>query len=239
MFKVGIIDSGINSAVNPHLIIASKDFTDSGSVIDLQGHGSTVFSIIESAALNALADRQTTVSNVTITDSVHLFIAKIFSTKLSCNASLVSDAIQWLVSNDVDIINMSFGLASDRGTIKQSCEQALLNNTVLIAAAPAHGQAVYPANYPGVLRATGDARCQPGDIAHLNSSQADFAGFVGNPNTGIAGASIGCAHVSAALLHTLIRHNTEPTSNTRLTTARACALLQAQARFHGRERHEN
>lgn len=238
MLRVGIIDSGINSTVHSTHIAASHDFTDSGSIDDIHGHGSSVFSIIESAAREATAKTGGASNPSPANVYVQFFIAKIFSTQLTCTPNLVANAINWLGSKDVNLINMSFGLANDRAAIREACEVATGNNSVLIAAAPAHGNAVYPASYNGVVRATGDARCQPKQIAHLDSTQADFAGFVGDPRTGAAGASIGCAHVSAALLTALISTSDSPLNETRLTHSYATDLLKAHASFYGPERRQ-
>lgn len=60
---------------------------------------------------------------------------------------------------------------------------------LLCASSPARGGPVYPANYPGVIRVTGDARCAPGQWSWLGSRQADFGGYVGTGDR--AGASWG------------------------------------------------
>jgi hypothetical protein len=101
-------------------------------------------------------------------------------------------------------------LRADRAVLRRACERALDSGVILIAAAPARGPAVFPGSYPGVIRATGDARCAPGEISALGGGQADFAGYprpLGDDGTsgGPGGASFGTAHVTAAVAEFLSR----------------------------------
>jgi hypothetical protein len=95
---------------------------------------------------------------------------------------------------------------------------------VLVAASPARGEPVYPAAYPGVVRATGDARCAPGEHSWLASAHADF-GAHGSAGA-VRGASAGCAHVSARLA-ALLAEGASP--------ARALGALRERAHYTGAE----
>tara|TARA_R110001599_G_scaffold173064_1_gene364794 strand:- start:6705 stop:7376 length:672 start_codon:yes stop_codon:yes gene_type:complete len=180
MLKIGIIDSGIPPTYS-YCVVEAKDFTGNATTIDQLGHGTAVTRIIS----HNLAS--------------NIVVARVFHDKLVCTPSLISDAIHWLISMKVNMINMSFGLRNDRSVLREACEQALRKNIVLVAAAPSQGDPVYPSNYNEIIKATGDARCKPNEISWLNSPQADFAGYSGKPHLGPAGASIGCASVTAAI----------------------------------------
>lgn len=180
MLKVGIIDSGLPPTYS-YCVEEAKDFTGNTTTIDQLGHGTAVTRIIS--------------HNLT----ANIVVARVFHDKLVCTPSQIAEAIHWLISMKVNIINMSFGLRNDRSVLREACEQALQKNIVLVAAAPSQGDPVYPSNYNGIIRATGDARCKPNEISWLNSPQADFAGYSGKPHIGPAGASIGCASVTAAI----------------------------------------
>lgn len=180
MLKIGIIDSGLPASCS-FPIFATQDFTNASSTIDQLGHGTAITNVIG------------------CNNSVDIVSARVFHDKLVCTPSQVAEAIQWLISMNVDLINMSFGLRNDRSVLRDSCEQALNNNIILVAAAPSQGEPVYPSNYKGMIRATGDARCKPGEISWLNSNQADFGGYSGRPHFGPAGASVGCASVTASI----------------------------------------
>lgn len=187
MLKVGIIDSGLPQSCS-FPVLAEYDFTSASIATDLLGHGSAVSNIISGNS------------------EINILSARVFHDKLTCTPSQVADAIQWLISYKVDVINMSFGLRNDRPILRACCEQALQNNIILVAAAPSQGEPVFPSHYKGIIRATGDARCAPGEISWLDSAQADFGGYSGRPHLGPAGASIGCASVTASLVQLKIKH---------------------------------
>ena len=221
MIKVGIIDSGYrktttvdNSAANIK-IAKCYDFTDHHCHDDLCGHGSAVSNIIATNPKTAI------------------YTARVFHDKLVTNSNCVIAALQWLIAERVDIINMSFGLKNNNEQLATLCQQAIAQGIILVAASPAQGDKVYPASYHGVIRATGDARCQPNDISYLNSSQADLGAYAGDPRRGIAGASIGCAWVTVNIINQL----TEPKNSLKLlaTKNEILTYFQQHARFHGRE----
>ncbi|MCZ6831518.1 MAG: S8 family serine peptidase [Gammaproteobacteria bacterium] len=209
--RVGIIDSGLPAGTCRGLV-AAADFSagsEDGSVVDLLGHGAAVTAQIAGP-------------------EVEICAARVFNRRLSCTPAEVAGAIDWLLEQDVRIINMSFGLRDDRSPLRHACERAMAQGVCLVAASPAQGAAVYPANTVGVVRATGDARCSPGEISWLASRQADFGGYPGQQNHGPAGASIGCASVTAALaaLAAQISHR---------SPALLCQELKATAIFQGPE----
>lgn len=207
--KIGVIDSGVSE--NILLSIKSmRNFCDSDKqALDRLGHGTAVASVIVNNA-----------------NRVSLYIARVFNDKLTCPTSRVASAIDWLVEQQVDIINMSFGLRNDRDEVKYACKRAIDKGLWLIAASPAQGEAVYPAEYPAVIRATGDARCKPGQLSKLASLQADYGGCPRYSGLSPTGASIGCASVTAAVAKILAENpQTDVLSH-----------LDQHASFHGRER---
>lgn len=180
MIRLGVIDSGVSAQwldTSPVGLAGWRDFTGADALEDRLGHGSAVATAVQ-------------------TNGVCLWMARVFDDRLACPVSRITAAIEWLLGVGVDIINMSFGMARSDERLETLIAQALGRGVVMIAAAPAQGRPVYPSAFSGVIRATGDARCQPGQLSFLNSSQADFGGFPGNPARGPAGASIGCAYVT-------------------------------------------
>ena len=166
--RVGLIDSGVTG----HPVAASRSFLPApgGSVFcedalaDQLGHGTAIAGILLES-----------------TPDVALFNAQVFATRLSCSAVQVATALSWLVDEGVQLVNMSFGLAEDRPVLRDACERAIDKGVILIAAAPARGEPVYPSSYPDVIRATGDARCMEGEIqkfyGKVNNSLFDAGGF--------------------------------------------------------------
>ena len=203
MLKVGIIDSGIgehidlpihnarsfrwseNGIVTSDKVISDND-TGDYDIQDQLGHGSAMTEIISQKS-----------------PQIALLIAKVFFQKLACTPAQIASALDWQIAEGAKLINMSFGLHADRLILKQACRRAMEAGVILVAASPARGDPVYPAAYPGVIRATGDARCGQTEISYLNSPQADFGGHV-RAGHDIAGASVGCAYVSSALINILL-----------------------------------
>ena len=184
---VGLIDSGVDAAIAANLA-ASRAFrlaADGGVAAlapeaDRLGHG---------AALAGILVRRH--------PGIRLLSAQVFADTLSCSARQVAAALDWLVLHEARLVNMSFGLRRDRDVLRQACARAQAAGLILIAAAPARGAPVYPASYPGVIRATGDARCAMDEISCLATAQADFGACVRSDDGTVAGASVGCAYLSA------------------------------------------
>ena len=105
-------------------------------------------------------------------------------------------AIDWLIAQKVSVINMSFGLRNNRDILNAACQRALAKGIFLVAASPARGESVFPGSYHGVLRATGDARCNVDEFSWLNSSQADYGACVKSSINEVTGASVGAAYMS-------------------------------------------
>jgi hypothetical protein len=138
-----------------------------------------------------------------------LLLAQVFTASGPTSGAVVAAAIDWAVARGAGLIHMSLGLGGDRAVLAAAVARAVATGCLLVAATPARGGPVFPAAYPGVIRATGDARCAPGEISHLG------AGFFGGcprfePTAGDAasavepaargGASIGAAWVTRAVL---------------------------------------
>jgi hypothetical protein len=182
---------------------------------DELGHGSAMASILLSKGVD-----------------ISLYSATVFERRLVCSARQVAAALDWLLLQKVSMVNMSFGLREDRDCLRQSCARAVAAGVILIAASPARGEGVFPARLPGVIRATGDARCSPAEISALATTQADFGACVRSADTGIAGASVGCAHLSAFAAVFLARY---PQGN----AGELRSWLEAQASYRGPERRDD
>lgn len=217
MIRVGIADSGVEGAAAGK-VIARANFSLAGALIeagdvprDHAGHGSALAAVIAEA------------------DGIELLDACIFDASLHAGAAQAAAAIDWLVDGGARLINLSFGLREDREVLREACARAMSRGVLLVASTPARGAAVFPAAYPGVLRATGDARCAAGEHSWLGTPQADAGGVVRTPCGHVAGASAGCAHVSAALVRLMLR---QPSA----TREELLEALRQAARYLGPER---
>lgn len=216
--RVGIVDSGCTPAQAAQVGASAAFMLDEAGVScvaaapDVLGHGGRVADIVLHCAPQA-----------------ELLIAQVFRERLSTSAAQVAAAIDWLVAKGARIINLSLGLRTPRQTLEDACARAIAADVVLCAAAPARGQAVYPAGFAGVLRVTGDARCARMELAALGAAHADFGAYVRTLDDGLlgAGASMACAHLSAHAA----RHFAEGGSADSLN-----AWLLSQAQYHGLEK---
>jgi hypothetical protein len=140
------------------------------------------------------------------------------------SADCVAAGIDWCLEQSVDLIHLSLGLVRDRRVLRTSIERAVGAGCVIVASVPARGAVPYPAAYPGVLRATGDARCPRGHISRLSATT--FGGCPKGPGDRGGGASMGAAHVTRMLIG-----STLPCDVTE-----AIAVLSRRADWTGSER---
>ncbi len=213
---VGVIDSGIA----PDLpVSAVRRFVDDGirveslpSAPDASGHGTAVARLLIQRA------------------RAELLVAQVLDGRGRSTPASVAAGIDWAVAAGAQLVHLSLGLAADRPVLAAAVARARAAQVTVVAAVPARGALTWPAAYPGVIRATGDARCAPGEISYLGSPRADFGACVAftTPEGRIfKGASIGAAWVSAAL----VAAGTPGTASAGLIGA-----LQRSSSYQGTER---
>jgi hypothetical protein len=216
---VGLIDSGVEAATAANLAAsrafrlgADGEVTAVEPEVDRLGHGTALAGILARGV-----------------PGVRLLSAQVFSDTLSCSARQVAAALDWLVSHEARLVNMSFGLRQDRDALRLACARAQAAGVILVAASPARGAPVFPASYPGVIRATGDARCAVDEVSSLATTQADFGAHVRSDDDAISGASVGCARLSAVAATFLGQ-------NPHASVEELRAWLTGRATYHGPER---
>ncbi|MCX7057718.1 MAG: S8 family serine peptidase [Proteobacteria bacterium] len=154
---------------------------------------------------------------------VELVLAQVFDPAGRTSAATVAAAVDWGVEQGAHLLHLSLGLAADRQCLAAAIARATERGLLVVAAVPARGPLPFPAAYPAVLRGTGDARCQPGELSRLD--ELTFGGCPASGRKG-GGASSGAMQVTRAL--TLA---SAPCSN-----VQALRVLAATANYHGRER---
>ena len=216
--RIGVVDSG-HSPTQRVRVIAGRRFSlleDGVAESDLRGdplgHGGAVIEAISRRAPAAV-----------------FCVAQVFDQRGITSALQIATAIDWLVAQEVRLINLSLGLRHDRSLLREACAAALARGILLCASSPAQGEGVFPANYPQVLRTTGDARCTEQQWSWLNSAQADFAACVHGTYPGQSGASLGCAAMSGHIASFLVE-------NPEASNEHVVEWLQKNARYHGPER---
>jgi hypothetical protein len=106
--------------------------------------------------------------------SARLLSAKVFHGRLDAQVQDVVDAMDWLVDQGVDLINLSLGLRTRSAALERACWRAREAGVLLVAAAPARGGPVFPAASRACIAVSGDARCGPGEVSWLGLESADF-----------------------------------------------------------------
>jgi len=108
-----------------------------------------------------------------------LMIAKIFDKYLSADFSFVYRAISWAVSNDADVINLSFGSYSGdfEQRIKKMIVKASRRKIIIVAADGYVGDAIsFPANLPYVI---GVGATQKNDTDKIWFDKSGKLSFIG------------------------------------------------------------
>lgn len=220
--RVGVIDSGGPAGDPAQDLGVARAFQADGSTApalpDLLGHGSAVAQIILRACPGA-----------------RIIHAQVFDDRPVTSALRISAALRWLAAlpeaDRPDLICMSLGLAHDRAPLRAACEYLTQVGIPLIAAHPAQGAPCFPAAYPSVIAATGDARCGWDDLSQPRPGV--IGAWCNSPEhggKGMGGASIGCARAAGHLAAVIAAHG--PMSD-------AGAALLARVRWRGAERRGN
>ena len=217
MIRVALIDAGV-AARHAARVAAARTFRLAGErVVTEDG--------VAAACAGALAHGAALADVLCGPPEVALLVARVFEHDLAASAAQLAAALDWAAEEGAQVANVSAGLREDRAPLRDAIARALARGVFVVAAAPARGSAVYPAAYEGVIRATGDARCAPGEISWLGSAHADFGAHARAGET--RGASAGCARISAKLA-ALLAAGVAP--------ARAIEALRGAANYVGPER---
>jgi Subtilase family len=216
---VGLVDSGVACELGDRVAVDSAFVLGDGERVerhpataDAIGHGSSVARTILAAAPTA-----------------RIANAQVFHRSIAAPPAVVADALGWAVEQGARLVNMSFGVRSDREVLRSACAAARAAGAILLAAAPARGPAVFPAAYPGVIRVSGDARCAPGDLSLLGSAQADFGACPRTSDGRLRGASAAVAHLTGRAAAFLAER---PEAD----SAAVARFLETAARHRGPER---
>jgi Subtilase family len=195
--KVAVVDSGIN-AHHSHVqrvsggvgITCDADgliaFNDDSR--DYQGHGTAIAGILRSKA-----------------PDVELYSVKVFAERLRTDSRVLAAAIRSCLANEIRIINLSLGTHqnSESDPLRHACEVAAERGIILVAAG-AEGERIFPASFPCVVSVSSDERCGWSEYVYKEGSEVEFRAHPwprplhGVPqNDNLRGHSMATAHVSA------------------------------------------
>ena len=204
--KVGIIDTGISNS-HPDLLANVKRGVNTinprKNWNDDNGHGSHVAGIV--------AGLDNDIGIIGVGPAIDLYAIKVLGASGSGYLSDVIEGIQWAIANNVQVINMSLGTASDVQSFHDAVILAKNSGIVVVAAAGNSGGSVsFPAAYKEAIAVS--ATDQNDVIASFSSRgpEVDLAApgvsiystYKGTSYSTLSGTSMAAPHVSgtAALL---------------------------------------
>ncbi|EPE62203.1 M-protease domain protein [Exiguobacterium sp. S17] len=163
--KVSVVDTGISA--HPDLTIAggASFSTVTSSYADDNGHGTHVAGII--------AARNNGIGTVGIAHEASLYAVKALEANGSGSLSSIIAGIDWSISNQMDIINLSLGTTSPSTTLQQVVDRANNAGILVVAAAGNNGRADgsgdlvnYPARYSSAIAVA---------ATDINNNRASFS----------------------------------------------------------------
>lgn len=217
--RIGLLDSGVGEGV-----AAQRRFWQGALCVEA---GEATRPVADHALVIASLVREMG------PDSVELLDAQIFDRVLHCPAPVAAAGLDWLVENGAIVVNVSWGLATEHEALRSACSRAVAAGVWLVAATPIRGAAPAPARYPGVVSATGDARCAPGELSFFDGPPADFGAcpaphaVAGAQAARRGGSSFACARVCGALAKAL---EADPSCDPRIALQRGAAHRGPQTR---------
>jgi len=192
LWRVAVIDSGLDSGSQTRPQESRRFVDELDSIVECEptadpmGHGTAVAAIIGSG-LRAPA----------------FLIAQVVDAHGRATPAAVAAAVRWSVGRGAHLIHMSLGVTHDRSVLAAAVADAIAQGVVVVAATPARGTASFPALYPGVIRATGDARCGIDEISVLDSVAGLFGACAADvlpSGRTMRGASIGSSYLTRFVL---------------------------------------
>ncbi|MFS0574657.1 S8 family serine peptidase [Sporosarcina sp. 179-K 3D1 HS] len=141
--KIAVLDSGVNvyhSHIDQELGgLAFRVNREGGielheDIRDYLGHGTAVTAVMRQMAPDA-----------------EILVGKIFDEKLACYPSVLAEAIDWAVEQEVHIINLSLGVNRNHQVIEEACAAAIEKGVAVVASYNKQTGLLWPANYPGVF----------------------------------------------------------------------------------------
>jgi serine protease len=144
--RVAVMDTGI-SMYHPDRgnVVDSVSFVTDEAVEDFDGHGTHTSGTI------AAADND--IGVVGVAPEADLLIAKVLDNTGTGETSWLISGIEWAVNNDAKVISMSLGSYDYSSALETTCNNALADGVLLVAAAGNDNLSTpsYPAALPSVI----------------------------------------------------------------------------------------
>ncbi|MFJ7751848.1 S8 family peptidase [Peribacillus muralis] len=207
MVKVAILDSGIEKKHEDLVGRIVKEYNainPQEKVKDIYGHGTAVAGII--------AANNNSKGIIGIVPKIDIYSIKILSNSGKGNIEALSKGIDWAIKNNVDLINISFGMPYDKPELKKAINKAVKAGIIIVASAGnKYGlKSDYPASYDNVI----SVNAVNADLRIASFSAKGKIDFVGpgvdiittttnNNYKNVEGTSIAAAYVTGSLAYLL------------------------------------
>nr|HDU9005856.1 S8 family peptidase [Bacillus cereus] len=171
--KVAILDSGIEKQHDDLKNLVIKEYNviePQHPVIDVLGHGTNVAGII------AANNNKIGITGVAAS-LVELYDVKVLNDDGKGKIDNLVQGINWSVENNVDVLNVSFGMSSNHPELERVIEKAIQKGIIVIAAAGNNygGKVEYPANYKDVISVTAVNHAYKAASFAARNGKIDFA----------------------------------------------------------------
>lgn len=202
--KVGVIDTGI-SLSHPDLKVwgGVNTINSAKSYDDDNGHGSHVAGII--------AATDNSIGVVGVAPNAQLYAIKVLSRNGTGWLSDIIEGLDWAVSNDIDVVNMSLGSGADNQSFRDAVARTYSAGVTLVVAAgnsgPDDNTVQYPAKYPEVIAVS--ASDQSDTITSWSSRGPEvdliapgasiFSTYKGSSYATLSGTSMAAPHVTGVV----------------------------------------
>lgn len=150
--KIAVIDTGVDHehpAIKPNYRGGVNILSPHSNPMDYNGHGTHVAGII--------AGKATEMGIIGVAPKAQIYAVKAFNRKGSANLSDLLTAINWCIENQMNVINMSFGMEKVSESLRHAIQVAHKKGIVMIAASGnqgLNGRIDYPARFPETIAVT-------------------------------------------------------------------------------------
>ena len=213
MLKLAVVDTGIDLD-HPDLAVNIKGGVNTiqtwQSADDDNGHGTHVAGIV--AALN------NAIGVVGVGPDIDLYAVKVLNRRGSGYVSDIIEGLDWVISNNIDVVNMSLGTSSDVQAFHDAVIVAKNAGIVIVAAAgnsgPSNNSVIYPAKYSEVVAvsATNSTDGQPSwssrgpEVDLAAPGESIYSTYRGGGYRTLSGTSMATPHVAGAAALVLATH---------------------------------
>lgn len=226
--KVAVLDTGIDES-HPDLkgaVVAKKDFSGSGGIQDVDGHGTHVASTIAGSGIASDG------VNTGMAPDADLMIGKVLSDDGTGSDSDIIAGMEWAAKQGADVINMSLGSdweeSSGKDPMSKAVNRLTTEHGTLFVVAAGNSGAVDSIGYPAAassaltIAAVDDAD----QLAEFSSRGPRIDGAV-KPELAAPGVEIAAARSGGGTKDPYVEYSGTSMATPHVAGA-AAALLQAQ-----------